>query len=212
MNEKILNYVETDELKINENPFAESEVFLSNDNQSDIERDLYKLIEETIREQYEEALDATTTFIEEEEGKELRNIKLYFTKDENNNYLAWANYSKNSITFNLSKCYKPQILKAAIHEISHLIVGKYLSKRLSHSLEFAIICYCIQYKTKIRTEDFFTSYDIREEISKPFLKINFAEFDYFIQCINWNSLQELAEKSKILADEIRKNSVPLNLF
>lgn len=207
MIEKILKQVEKDEPRIN--GLSAEAGHLSDDT---LTKEIYEIIKIKTMREYEEALDTVSVFIHEEEGKELSNVALKFAAEKNNNAYAWANSHDSEITFNLCKMLEPQILLVAIHELAHIICSRYIRFGMQHCLEFAIICYCIQYKSRARTEDFFRAYDIREEISKPFLSINSVEFDSLITCLNWNSLRELAEKSVNLANQIRKRAVPHNIY
>lgn len=185
---------------------------LSNDNQFfDKEAEINNLLKNVITQQYNNAIDTVTTFVEQMEGKELEGLKLTFSH-MNDDYLARAIYKSNEIEVNIDALLKPKLYQTFIHEISHHIVNRYINKRLGHCLEFAIICYCLQYKHDYRTDFFLRSYDIKEDKSFRFLVIDVCEFDNFIKNISWSSIQELAEKATTLANEIRKKSVPNNLF
>lgn len=211
--EKNLEHAEIDATRINKNPSAESRELLSDDiSLREDENKLYALLMEGITEQYQEVIDAVTVFVNQEDGKELDDTKLSFVMEEEKRAIAWANSSKNEITFNLPRYFRPKILRVATHEIAHIICDKYVKPSLGHSLEFAIITYCLDYKLDICKSNFLISYDIHEDIAYNFLRINPCEFDAIIRCISWNSIRELAEKAKLVAEKIRTENVPLNLY
>lgn len=211
--EKNLEHAEIDATRINKNLSAESGAFLSNDiSLREDENKLYALLMQGISEQYQEVIDAVTVFVNQDEGKELDDIKLSFVMEEEKRAIAWANSQKHEITFNLPRYFKPKVLRVATHEVAHIICDKYIKYSLGHSLEFAIITYCLDYKLDICKQNFLMSYDIHEDIAYNFLRINPCEFDAIIRCISWNSIRELAEKAKLVAEKIRQENVPFDLY
>lgn len=213
MNKKSLNKTDIDEPRINKTLSAESSLALSNDIPTgEEEARLDEILRNEISKQYQELLDLVTVFVEQDDGKELDNMQLKFTHDEKERWLALATYAEDSITFNIAALKKPEIRATIVHEIAHLICGKYINRNLGHSLEFAIICYCLQYKRGIKDKSFYRSYDTEEDISNGNFIINPMQFDANIRCLNWNSIRELVEKSMRFANDIRKSVTPLELF
>jgi|GEM_PF-6394156 hypothetical protein len=185
---------------------------LSNDiSTNNTEYKLLQLLANTIAEQYDEAIELVTTFIEQHDELDINTIPLCFTYSDEF-YLARAHYKDRKISVNLKSLLDTQLDLTIIHEIAHFICNYLVEKNGGHCLEFAIINYCIAFKHNKQREHFLRSYDIYEDKSFHFLAINSCEFDAFIKNISWNSIEELAEKSKILAEETRKKYVPHNLL
>ncbi|WP_186108320.1 MULTISPECIES: hypothetical protein [Burkholderia] len=145
----------------------------------------------------------------EEEVSFIRNIPLRFNA-QYGDYLAYATFSENAITYNLHAEVDSRIEKVLIHELAHLIACKFgINSR--HTLDFAILTYCIQDKLTSRNEQFFRAYDIHEDEAYPYLSINPFLFDKLIKQIEFKSIKELCVKSRNLAKLIRKQSLSIPL-
>lgn len=140
----------------------------------------------------------------------INSLVLCFTDNEKENTLASAfrkeQFKQRITQVNLAK-YKSLKL-TIIHEIAHHILNKYCFKYYGHTLEFAIVCYCLQWKLLCNEDDiyetFLRAYDIHEDTAYPLLNINVCQFDSMIKSLKWFSLCDLAQKAEELADKIRE--------
>lgn len=153
----------------------------------------------------------------------LKRTHLLFDFNKNGDYSAYASYDykandypfdgQNKIVFNLyaNTDYNTTI----IHEIAHLITSRYASmyhwnSSGAHCLEFAIVCYCLQWRfsvSKTSRRPFFRAYDIHEDVAYPNLSINPSKFDSLIKLIVWNDIKDLVDQAVKLSVKIRKNLV-----
>lgn len=125
-------------------------------------------------------------------------------------FLGQADYQKSTLSIPTNAHYINEINKTILHELAHFIAMRFANAK-DHTLEFAIINYCLQFSFVKRRADFFCSYDIKDDIAKPFIKLNTCEFDNLIANITYNSLEELGKKAKKLATKIREKCVPYGL-
>lgn len=138
-------------------------------------------------------------------------IFLYlFSNEEDPNYLAYASYADNNINFALNSLLKKNLQRTIIHEFSHHISRKYLHIN-GHTLEFAIINYCLQRKVLGEDKDYFRSYDIHEDKAYNLISIKPCHFDTLINNICFRSLLELANKANYLSMKIRQKSIPYQM-
>ncbi|WP_143272466.1 hypothetical protein [Burkholderia cenocepacia] len=140
----------------------------------------------------------------------LDSLKLSFTDNTYDKFLAQAIYSTSEIEFSLNGATARTFQATIIHEIAHHISFSYLGIR-GHTLEFAIINYALYYKFNQDANTFFRSYDIAQDKAFPFLSINSFLFDTMVKNITFVDLTELSLKAVELAKSIRENSIPLNL-
>jgi hypothetical protein len=138
--------------------------------------------------------------------KETQGAKAYFKPDDFND----MNYIVYLLDINMGY----ELRSTIYHEICHFLCRKYLDiKNRCHCLEFAIVAYALSARYDRHDTTFFLrTEDIYEDRAFPFLKINLSHFDNFITVIEFNSIRQLMSKAKKLANEIRKNSVPFNLY
>lgn len=122
---------------------------------------------------------------------------------ESGEYSAYADTESDAISFNLFSVLERSHALTISHEFAHFVTFWAYGK-LGHTLEFAIITYCLDFKFNGKTETFFRSYDIHQDKSYPYLSINPSQFDDFIKSIEWETLEELADKAKFLSEKIRK--------
>lgn len=133
------------------------------------------------------------------------NIDFKF-KDKIGEEYAYATPSENSITYNLSKILEADIELSTIHEYSHLILARY-GMNPSHTLEFAIVYYCLLRKFKVKSKNYFSLYDIQDD---PYVKDIFIspyDFDGFINSIEFTTLDQLIGKAKSLAFIMRSKAI-----
>lgn len=125
-------------------------------------KQIHLILSNHINEQFIDTQEELSLFLEEDEQDYLSSIPLSFSNEENPNYLAYASYTDNNINFALNSLLKKNLQRTIIHEFSHHIAKKYLHIN-GHTLEFAIINYCLQKKVLGEDKDYFRSYDIHED-------------------------------------------------
>lgn len=150
----------------------------------------------------------------------LKSLSLLFYKKDSETQGAKAYFhpddftDMNYIVYLLETDMGYELKSTIYHEICHFLCRKYLDiKNRCHCLEFAIVSYAIAAKYDKHDRPFFLrTEDIYEDRAFPFLKINLSQFDNFITVIEFSSIRQLMRKAKNLANEIRKTSVPFNLY
>lgn len=141
--------------------------------------------------------------LDDQEKLFLNNIQLFFYNNEFSNILANAYIKERDISWNLGSECNARFVKTLIHEIAHIICYEYFSDKMKHTLEFAIVSYCMLHKYNPDYTEFFCSYDIHEDKAYRYISINPAQFDDFIKSIQWETLKELTKKAEFLAVKIR---------
>lgn len=142
--------------------------------------------------------------LDEQEKSFLRNISLFFYNNEFSNVLANAWIKERDISWNLGSECNARFVKTLIHEIAHIVCYEYFSDQMKHTLEFAIVNYCMLHKYDSDYSEFFRSYDIHQDKAYSYISINPAQFDDFIRSIQWSTLRELTQRAEFLAMKIRK--------
>lgn len=173
-------------------------------------KQIHLILSNHINEQFIDTQEELSLFLEEDEQGYLSNISLSFSNEENPNYLAYASYTDNNINFALNSLLKKNLQRTIIHEFSHHIAKKYLHIN-GHTLEFAIINYCLQKKVLGEDKDYFRSYDIHEDKAYNLISIRPSQFDTLINNICFRSLLELANKANYLSMKIRQKSIPYKM-
>lgn len=163
-----------------------------------------------IAQQYLDTQEELMMFLDDDEQEFLSNIPLSFSNEEDPSFLAYANFNDNNINFGLNSLLKKNLQRTIIHEFSHHIARRFLRIN-GHTLEFAIINYCLQKRVLGADTDYFRSYDIKEDKAYSFISIKPCQFDNLINNICFRSLLELANKSNYLAMKIRQKSIPYQL-
>lgn len=166
--------------------------------------ELYEIVKNNISEQFTE-LNASL-FMQIDDADEL-NIKLNFenTKDP---FLAKAYYRDSVMTFNLDAVINQNQCITMIHEKAHFICYKY-GIEMGHNFEFAIIYYSLLYFTWKKDKDYFTIYDVKDDLVKSDCRYKIKSFDTvafdnLIKSIHYDTYEELARKSKRIAKKIRE--------
>ncbi|GKS91532.1 hypothetical protein [Acidovorax sp. SUPP2539] len=164
---------------------------------------------------YEKIKSQVKKLISKEEAVLLDKTFLIFNDDENSQFVATASFDQSFYEFNEDYQHQIKFNVATntdysytfIHEFSHIICSHY-NIECTHNLEFAIINYCLRNKVFNNSiQCYFRAYDVHQDKSYPILSINPCQFDAFIKCIKWDTLQELVNESKRLAKIIRQKSI-----
>jgi hypothetical protein len=175
-------------------------------------------ISDSLKEQFDEVKEAIVSasdWHEDELTDQIKNIDIAFELDANTDFCAYAVYRTRHISINLAKA-SWDMRTSIIHEFAHHICDIYEKGKKhfvgsrangAHSLEFAIITYCLQFKIlrdkQKHNKCFFRSYDFHEDIAYSMLGVSPAKFDAFIRSIEFYSITELVEKAEKLAKKIR---------
>lgn len=141
--------------------------------------------------------------LDDKEREFFNNIPIFFYDNPHSIYVANAYKRERDISYNLGTSYTARFTRTLIHEIAHLICYEYFSEKMGHTLEFAIVNYCLLHKYKSDYSSFFESYDIQEDECYKWISICPAQFDDFIKSIKWDTLKELTKRAKFLAMKIR---------
>jgi hypothetical protein len=129
----------------------------------------------------------------------------YFRKED------YTDKQSEEITINLHSGIKSRYKYMCIHEFSHMIAWNYISV-YEHTLEFAIISYCLEIKLFGDKGSFFRAYDIAEDRAYSELFINPCKFDEVIRSIRFDTLDELTEKAMLIATKIRLKQAPFSVY
>lgn len=176
----------------------------------DAEEEFAKRLSLSIQYRYDFLVNEDSILAEhatQEEQEFLNTISLRFEAGYSN-FLAMAHYNENAITYNLISEQEGRIERTLIHELAHLIAHKFNIKS-NHSLEFAILNYCLQNTISRGSTNFFRSYDIHEDVAYPYLSVNSYLFDILIKEIKFTSLKDLCQKAQNMANMIRKQAISL---
>lgn len=129
-----------------------------------------------------------------------KNADLLYTQTKTDEY----------ININLHSYIKNRYKYICIHEFTHMICYDFINVK-DHTLEFAIVMYCLEVRLMEDTGSFFRSYDIAEDRAYQSLYINPSRFDGMIRGIKWGSLEELTEKALMMATRIRLKLAPFTV-
>lgn len=165
----------------------------------------YKLQQsEAIQEAYNLIkLHFSFSLLDEVEKDWLEAIPLTFHNKEFSGYAALAYKKERDIGYNINSTYTSRFSRTLIHEIAHIICFECISEKMGHTLEFAIINYCLLHSYMPEVRNFFDSYDIHEDECYKWISVCPAQFDDFILSIKFDTLRELVKRAKFLAMKIR---------
>lgn len=174
--------------------------------------ELYLKLSTQIEQAYNDVRNEIAIFnFDENETAFIDDIALSFTTSKADELaLAFADFNNGNINFCLYTAFNRSFKYTAIHEFAHHIAKHYLSVS-GHTLEFAIINYCLESKVFGKSGDYFRSYDIHEDTAYQFISLNPSSFDSLINNIYFSTLKELSQKASTLARKIREKAIPYGL-
>lgn len=121
------------------------------------------------------------------------------------------NPKKRQYILNPTGALKGNIDDLLIHRLAHQVVhdfglcGEFGRKKNVHTLEFALVNYCLLHAVLNKKDRFLIAEDlIDDEYVYKNLTISMARFDKFITEIEFDSIEQLAEVVKERAEHIRK--------
>lgn len=143
------------------------------------------------------------------EYNKIEDLSIMFSfKDEK--FGGRAHLKDNHIEINLDSFARRGFKNLIIHEIAHFICyWNNLDGDGFHTLDFAIVNYCLRKRILGKQDNYLDSYDIHEDNAYSLLSINMCQFDSFINSIEWNTIEELCRKAKSLAIKIRRKAMAL---
>ncbi len=141
---------------------------------------------------------------DDESNIAINETSLSFYRADNGYAHAIVDAFESFITFNVNARLTHK--KAILHEFTHILTESILDdaiwKKGGHSLEFAIVYYCLEYKY-FKSDIHISSYDIKDDQAYANIYINPSMFNSFIQSIRWASIEDLKSIAKVKAQEIR---------
>ena len=151
----------------------------------------------------------TTDFDCEYEYNKIEELSIMFSF-VNEKFSGRAHLHDDYIEINLDSFARRGFKSLIIHEIAHFICYWHrLDKDGFHTLDFAIVNYCLRKRILGKQENYLDSYDIHEDNAYSLLSINMCQFDSFINSIEWSTIEELCKKAKSLAMKIRMKVIAL---